>query len=63
LADTPITAVQEFLEHADLEILRRYNARISAKFNSAKIMAENMAKRIQQHSILLADSMAATVQV
>jgi integrase/recombinase XerD len=59
----PITTVQAWIGHSDLETLNRYVAKISPKSDMAKQMAENMVRMTQTHGAVSADSLADTVRV
>jgi integrase/recombinase XerD len=63
LSGMPITLLQNYIGHSDLETLNRYLARISAKTETAKQMAENMAKMVAMQGSVAADVMAEAVEV
>jgi len=63
LAGMPITVLQNYIGHSDLETLNRYLAHVSAKSDLAKQMAENMARMIQVQGTVAADVMAEAVKV
>jgi integrase/recombinase XerD len=63
LAGMPITVLQNYIGHSDLETLNRYLAHVSAKSDLAKQMVENMARMIQVQGTVAADVMAETVKV
>lgn len=63
LAGTPITLIQYYIGHSDLETLNRYLAHISAKTDLAKKMADNAAKMMNTQGGVAADLAAELVKV
>jgi integrase len=63
LSGMPITLLQQYIGHSDLETLNRYLARISAKSDLAKQLADNMARMTQIQGSVAADAMADAVRV
>jgi hypothetical protein len=59
----PMPLLQNYIGHSDMETLNRYLARISAKSDLAKQMADNMAKMTNVQGAVAADVMAETVKV
>lgn len=59
----PITLLQNYIGHSDLETLNRYLARISAKSDMARKLADSMARMAQIQGAVAADAMAEAVQV
>jgi integrase/recombinase XerD len=59
----PMPVLQNYIGHSDMETLNRYLARISAKSDLAKQMADNMAKMANVQGAVAADELAETVKV
>lgn len=59
----PVPLLQNYIGHSDMGTLNRYLARISAKSDLAKRMADNMAKMANVQGKVAADIMAETVKV
>ena len=59
----PMPLLQNYIGHSDMETLNRYLARISAKSDLAKQMADNMAKMANVQGAIAADVLAQTVKV
>jgi hypothetical protein len=59
----PMPLLQNYIGHSDMETLNRYLARISAKSDLAKQLADNMAKMAMIRGTVAADVMAKAVNV
>jgi integrase len=59
----PMPLLQNYIGHSDMETLNRYLARISAKSDLAKQLADNMAKMAMIQGTVAADVLAAAVKV
>jgi hypothetical protein len=59
----PMPLLQNYIGHSDMETLNRYLARISAKSDLARQMADNMATMTQIQGTVAADVMAETVKI
>jgi hypothetical protein len=59
----PMPLLQNYIGHSDMETLNRYLARISAKSDLAKQLADNMAKMAMIQGTVAADVMAESVKV
>jgi len=59
----PMPLLQNCIGHSDMETLNRYLARVSAKSEMAKQLADNMAKMAQLQGTVAAAVMAETVKV
>lgn len=59
----PMPLLQNYIGHSDMETLNRYLARISAKSDLAKQLADNMAKMANVQGAIAADVLAQTVKV
>ena len=59
----PMPLLQNYIGHSDMETLNRYLARISAKSDLARQMADHMAKMAQIQGTVAADVMAETVKI
>jgi integrase/recombinase XerD len=55
--------LQYFIGHSDMTTLSRYLARIAAKSDLAKQMAENMVKMVDRQGSAAADMLAETIEV
>jgi non-homologous end joining protein Ku len=63
LSGMPITLLQNYIGHSDLETLNRYLARISAKSDLAKQLADNMARMTNIQGTVAADMVADAIKV
>jgi integrase len=59
----PMPLLQNYIGHSDMETLNRYLARISAKSDLARQMADNMAKMANIQGTVAADIMAEAVKI
>ena len=59
----PMPLLQNYIGHSDMETLNRYLARISAKSDLAKQLADNMAKMAMIQGTVAADVLVAAVKV
>jgi hypothetical protein len=59
----PMPLLQNYIGHSDMQTLNRYLARISAKSELAKQLADNMAKMAMIQGTIATDVLAASAKV